>query len=174
LEYAGRKWVDYYPALWRRGQVFNQDFDSGDLSRMQSLRRFSFAAAVYTEAEAFFGALSLRWAVRFRDQTPLPGYRRIRGDGLMDWAEHQRPFPYIRLLTGWREEPGAIAALQAVPGLAPGEVVIETGRAGGHQSAGRGRLTIFEKSPERLRLGVEATDPTWLFVLLEFWIHRKV
>src|SRR5262249_21304894 len=33
---------------------------------------------------------------------------------------------------------------------------------------------IFEKSPERLRLGVEATDPTWLFVLREFWIHRKV
>ena len=57
--------------LWGRGSVFNNDFDVGDFSRMQALRRLSVAAAAYRDSQAFFGSFALRWAVRFRDQQPL-------------------------------------------------------------------------------------------------------
>ena len=41
IEFSRRNWNQYTAALWRRGAVFNEDFDAGDLSRMQSLRRVS-------------------------------------------------------------------------------------------------------------------------------------
>ena len=173
LEFSRRNWIEYTPALWERGVIFNTDFDSGDLSRLQSLRTLSRVAASYREASPFFGALALRWGIRFRDQDPLPGYHRVGGDLLMDWDEHERPYPDIRLLTDWREETGAVEALNTVPRLAAGQVVIESGqnRVG---AARRGRLRIFEKSPERLRIEADAPDPTWLFVLRGLWNHREV
>ena len=173
LEYSRRNWYQYTPALWRRGMVFNGDFDSGDLSRLQSLRRVSQPAAGFRDASPFFGALALRWGIRFRDQEPLPGYHRVRGDAMMNWDEHENAYPDIRLLTSWREEEGAVAALKVLPSLAAGQVVIES-EATGLRTARPGRLRILEKSPERLRIEAEAPDPTWLFVLRGYWNYRAV
>jgi hypothetical protein len=173
IEYSRRNWSQYTPVLWQRGTVFNEDFDSGDLSRLQSLRRLSFVAAGFRDAEAIFGALGLRWGIRFRDQEPLPGYRRFRGDALMDWDEHERAFPDIRLAEKWREVSGAVPALSALPRLTDGEIVVESGS----RSAGLARpgiLRVLEKSPERVLLETLAPDPTWLFVLRGYWSHRTV
>jgi hypothetical protein len=173
LEYSRQYWDQYTPALWRRGMVFNGDFDSGDLSRLQSLRQLSGLASQFRDSQAFFGALALRWGIRFRDQEPLPGYHRVRTEGLMDWDEHENPYPDIRLLTSWREEADAVAALKAVSRLTAGQIVIETG-ARGIRTARPGRLRILEKNPERLRIEAEAPDPTWLFVLRGYWNYRAV
>jgi len=173
LEFSRRSWSQYTSALWRRGMVFNVDFDSGDLSRLQSLRRLSMAAAGFRDSQPFFGALALRWEIRFRDQEPLPGYHRVRTDGLMIWDEHENAYPDIRLLTSWREEEGALSALKALPTLAAGQIVIESG-ATGLRTARPGRLRILEKNPERLRIEAEAPDPTWLFVLRGYWSYRAV
>jgi hypothetical protein len=173
LEFTRRTWYQYNPALWKRGMVFNTDFDSGDLSRLQSLRFLSGMASQLQGSRAFFGALALRWGIRFRDQEPLPGYHLVRTDGLMAWDEHESAYPDIRLLKSWREETSALAALNAVSHLTAGQIVIETGTAGAG-TARPGRLQIFEKSPERLRIVAEAPDPTWLFVLRGYWNYRVV
>lgn len=173
IEYSRRNWNHYTSVLWQRGTVFNDDFDSGDLSRLQSLRRLSFVAAGFRDAEAIFGALGLRWGIRFRDQEPLPGFRRFRGDALMDWDEHERAFPDIRLAEKWREESGAVPALNALPRLGDGEIVVESG-ASTVGIARPGRLRVLGKSPERLSLETLAPDPTWLFVLRGHWSYRTV
>ena len=173
LENYRRNWSQYVHCLWRRGTIFNDDFDNGDLSRLETLRRLSHRAAGFMDAQAFFGALGLRFAVRFRDQLPLPGFHRVRGDALMDWDEHERAYPDVRLLTSWLEEAGGLPALRAVPQLGPGQIVIESGvRKFG--TARPGHLRIFEKSPERLRLEAQVPDSTWLFVVRGYWSHRKV
>lgn len=173
IEFSRRNWNQYTAALWRRGAVFNEDFDAGDLSRMQSLRRVSFRAAGSRQAGAFFGALALRWGIRFRDQPPLPGYHRFRGDALMDWDEHEEAYPDIRLLEKWREETGAVQALNLLPQLKDGEIVVESGsRAAG--SARPGWLRVLEKTPERLSLETVTPDATWLFVLRGYWTGRTV
>ena len=173
IEYSRRNWNHYTSVLWQRGTVFNDDFDSGDLSRLQSLRRLSYVAAGFRDAEAIFGGLGLRWGIRFRDQEPLPGFRRFRGDALMDWDEHGRAFPDIRLAEKWREEVGAVPALNALPRLGDGEIVVESG-ATTAGIARPGRLRVLEKSPERVRLETFAQNPTWLFVLRGHWTHRTV
>jgi hypothetical protein len=89
------------------------------------------------------------------------------------WDEHENAFPDIRLMTSWREEEGALAALKALPTLAAGQIVIESG-ATGLRTARPGRLRILEKNPERLRIEAEAPDPTWLFVLRGYWNYRAV
>src|SRR6185503_16184330 len=77
------------------------------------------------------------------------------------------------LVTSWREETGALEALDAMKQLAPGEIAIESGiRAAGR--ARPGRVRIRERSPERLLLETEAPDPTWLFVLRGYWSYRTV
>jgi hypothetical protein len=173
IEFSRRNWHQYTPALWQRGTVFNGDFDAGDLSRLQSLRRVSFRAAGSGEARPFFGALALRWGIRFRDQAPLPGYHRVRGDALTDWDEHDRAYPDIRLLEKWREETGAIPALNILPYLKAGEIVIESdSRAAG--SARPGRLRLLEKTAGRLSVETETEDPTWLFVLRGYWSYRAI
>jgi hypothetical protein len=173
IEFSRRNWHQYTPALWRRGTVFNGDFDAGDLSRMRSLRRVSFRAAGSGQAGAFFGALALRWGIRFRDQSPLPGYHRFHGDALMDWDEHERAYPDIRLLEKWREETGPVEALSLLPALKDGEIVVESGShtAG---TARPGQLDVLEETPERLSLESVAPDETWLFVLRAHWSGRTV
>jgi hypothetical protein len=172
-DFSRRNWDLFTPALWGRGTVFNMDFDSGDLSRLESLRRLSFRAANSPDSADFFGSLALRWGIRYRDQTPLPGYHRFRGDALTDWDEHDRAYPDIRLLEKWREETGAIPALNILPHLEAGEIVIESGsRAAG--SARPGRLRLLEKTPERLSLETDTEDPTWLFVLRGYWSYRAI
>jgi len=91
----------------------------------------------------------------------------------MAWDVLEPAFPDIRLATRWREESGSLAALDAIREIAPGELLLETGRRASG-SARPGRIAILEKSPARLRLSVEAPDPTWLFVLREYWSHRRI
>lgn len=173
IEFSRRNWNQYTPALWRRGTVFNGDFDAGDLSRTRSLRSLSFRAAGSRQAGAFFGALALRWGIRFRDQSPLPGYHRFRADALMVWDEHELAYPDIRLLEKWREETGAVEALNLLPSLKDGEIVVESGsRAAG--TARPGQLAVLERTPERLSLETVTPDATWLFVLRGHWSGRTV
>ena len=40
---------------------------------------------------------ALEWGVRLRDQRAIAGYRRIRGNALVDWDEHEAPYPDVRL-----------------------------------------------------------------------------
>jgi len=173
VEVSRRNWYHYTQALWGQSTVFNHDFDAGDFSRTESLRRIAVRAAEFHDAAHFFGGLSLRWGIRFRDQEPYPGYRRVGGDALQDWDEHVAAYPDIRLLTAWREERDAVPALAALPRLAPGEVVIETGaRVAGRSPAGA--LRLIERSPERLRFETSTSAPGWVFVLRSFWDHRRV
>jgi hypothetical protein len=172
-ESARRNWSFLAPDLWGRGTVFNVDPDRGDLSRLESLRRVSVGAMGASHGPVFFSALALRFGIRYRDQKPLPGFRRFGGDALQDWDENPTARPAIRLLERWREEPGALQALVALPGLEGGEVVLETGR----RASGTARpatLRFVENSPERLLLATSGPDPTWLFALRGYWAHRTV
>jgi hypothetical protein len=172
-ERARRVWIHYTPVLWRRGMVFNTDFDVGDFSRVESLRKFSMIAAEYPSGKWLFGSLALRWAIRFRDQDPLPGYRPSGGDTLQEWDELPSALPAIRLVEAWREESSALAALNTVPRLTASEVVLETGR----RVSGRARpgtLRVLGDRPETLLAEVNSPDPTWLFVLRGYWPYRTV
>jgi hypothetical protein len=168
-----RSWVHYAPVLWHRGMVFNFDFDVGDFSRVESLRKFSVIAAEYPSGKWLFGSLALRWAIRFRDQDPLPGYRPIGGDLLQEWDELPSARPAIRLIEAWREETSALDALNTVPRLSDSEIVLETGR----RAAGRARpgtVRVLEDRPEALRAEVNSPDATWLFVLRGYWPYRTI
>jgi hypothetical protein len=173
FETIRNEWQYYAHLLWNRGTVFNADFDVGDTSRMESLRRLSIMAAGAPNSEAFFGSLGLRWGVRYRDRRPLAGYHRVRGNNLMDWDEHQRAYPDIRLLESWRQTPDPQQEIRLLPALADGEIVFEAGPVGSG-TARPGELRILEKTPERLLLDVAAPDPTWLFVLRGYFPYRTV
>jgi len=173
VELPRRDWIQHTQALWHRGTVFNTDFDSGDLSRVESLRRLSATAAGYRDAGAFFGNLSLKWGIRMNTQEPVAAYRRIGGDRLQDWDEQTPPQPDIRLATAWREEPGALPALQRITSLKDGELLVETDRQASG-AARPGSVRVLERRANGLRLDVDAPDPTWLFVLRAFWPHRSV
>ncbi len=168
-----RSWTEHTQALWGRGTVFNSDFDSGDFARMETLRRISAYAAGFRDGGPFFGAVALKWGVRFHGQEPVPGFRRVTGNQLEDWDEHDRPFPDVRLLERWREVPGPVEAVRALAALTDGEVVVESGRPG-QGRAGPGTVRVLERTPEHLSVVAEASDPTWLFVLREFWEWRTV
>jgi hypothetical protein len=170
---ARRVWISPIHALWDRGTVFNNDFDVGDLSRLQTLRVMSLVAGAYSDSHPFFASVSLRWGTRFRDQKPLPGYRRMGGDVFMDWDVLDEAEPDIRLLRQWHEEPGGLAAMSTIPRLKSGEIVLETGRQA-RGSARAGIVHVRVKEPERLVVETVTTDPTWLFVLRGFWNHRTV
>ena len=170
---ARRAWVHYTPALWGRGMVFNSDFDVGDFSRVESLRKLSLVAAAFTDSERLFGSLALRWAIRFRGQDPLPGFHLVGGDLLQEWDELPTALPAIRLAEGWREESSALDALNALPRLGNSEIILETGR----RSAGRARpgtVRVLVDRPETLRAQVDSPDPAWLFVLRGYWPYRTV
>jgi hypothetical protein len=172
-EFSRRNWIQHAQALWNRGTVFNGDFDNGDLSRIESVRRISSIAAGFKDGGPYFENFSLRWGFRFRDQEPLPGYHRIGGSHIEDWDENPNALPDIRLALGWIEEPGAVQALQQISKLRRGQIVVETGQKG-EGEAPPGTVRILENLPERLRLETDAPAPTWLFVLRGFWRHRTV
>ncbi len=172
-DYARRSWTQHTQALWNRGTVFNYDFDAGDLSRIGSLRRVARHLAESGDPSQLLGSLALRFGIRFRDQSPLPGYRRVGGDLLQDWDENPEAFPDIRLLRAWRQEAGAVAALKDLAGLSAGEMVLETGSQGSG-AARPGRVALLEDTPEKIRIEAESPDPGWLFVLRSFWTYRTV
>ena len=168
-----RSWSFHTPSLWRRGTVFNMDLDGGDLSRIESLRRVSSYAATDPAAGPFFGSLGLRYAVRYRDQAPLPGFSRFGGDAVQDWDEAPNAEPDIRIASRWREARDAVSALRLLPQLSAGEIILETGgsAAGG---AAAGRVGILERRPERLTISTSTPAPAWLFVARAFWSYRDV
>ncbi len=172
-EVCRRLWYQQTPIFWGRGMVFNQDFDSGDLSRVESLRRLSSFATGYRDSANFFGAVALRFGIRFKDQEALAGYHPVGGDALQTWDEHAHAFPDIRLLEKWREVPDSLQALSTIAGLGEGELVLESGRLGSG-AARPGTVRIIENQPERLVVDFDAPEPTWLFVLRAFWPHRSV
>jgi hypothetical protein len=172
-EYSRRGWYQHTPVLWNRGTVFNEDFDVGDLSRVESLRKVAGMAMGYRDSATFFGTLALRFGIRYRDHEAVAGYRPIGGDALQIWDEHVRALPDVRLLEGWREVPGSLEALKTLSSLGEGEIAIESGAP----KAGRARpgaVRILERSPEKLVAEIEAPDPTWLFVLRAYWPYRRI
>jgi hypothetical protein len=172
-ELPRESWIYYTPVFWGRGTVLNYDFDAGDLSRVESLRRLSGLAAASPSCGPFFGNLCLRFGARPRGQPPVPGFRRVGGNAAQDWDENPDAEPDIRLATRWKEEPSALAVAAQLPNALRGELLLETGRRA-DGAAPPGRVRILEKSPERLRLLTEAPQPAWLFVLRAFWSHRTV
>ena len=173
LGFTRRSWDQYAHALWGRGTIFNYDFDGGDLSRLETLRRTAAIAASYKDSANFWGGLGLRWGIRYRDQEPFSGYRPAGGDALQLWDEHERPFPAIRLARGWFEADTGVAALALLGQLGPGEIVVESGRRA-RGSAGEGSIRILEHSPERLTLDAKSAAPAWLFVVRGFFPFRDV
>ncbi len=174
LDIVRRNFDQHSQVLWGRGAVFNGDFDNGDLSRIESVRKLSGMAERFPDASAFFGSLALRWGIRYRDQVPpVAGFSRVRDQGPDAWDENPGALPDIRLVTGWKEEPDVLAALRDVGTLPPGSIVVETGRTT-LGAAAAGSVRILEKSPERLVVETESEAPAWLFVLRGFWRHRVV
>ena len=174
LEIVRRNFDQHSQVLWGRGAVFNVDFDNGDLSRIESVRKLSGMAERFRDPGGFFGSLALRWGIRYRDQVPpVAGFAHVRDQGSDAWDENSEALPDIRLVTGWKEEPDVLAALRDVSALPAGSIVVETGRAA-EGAAPPGRVRILERSPERLILETESEAPAWLFVLRGFWRHRVV
>jgi hypothetical protein len=168
-----RSWVHHAHALWSRGTVFNRDFDVGDFTRLGSLRRLSVAAVAYTDSARFFESFSLRWGIRFRDQRPVSGYAPFGGDELQSWDVLEGAQPDIRVASRWVEESNSMRALSALPALARGEIVVETGRRGRGESPG-GTVRALVREPERLVLETSVRRPSWLFVLRGYWTSRSV
>ena len=101
-------WLYYTPSLWGRSAVFNGDLDVGDFSRLQSLRQVSNLAALRTDSAPFFGSLSLRHGLRFRDKEPIADYSAFGGD--VARLRRGPRLPLIRLLEvarGGRSRAGA-------------------------------------------------------------------
>lgn len=171
--YDRRSWYFQTPVLWNRGTVFNADLDVGDFSRIESLRRVSSFAAADPSGRVLFESVALRYAIRYRDQDPLPGFARFGGDALQAWDQNVGALPEIRRVGGWREAPSAVAALGQLPALSSAEVVLETGRSGEGRAA-PGSVSVAEKSPERLDLTTDGPEAGWLFVLRGFWPFRDV
>ncbi|HEY1435146.1 MAG TPA: hypothetical protein VGG65_07210, partial [Thermoanaerobaculia bacterium] len=171
--YARRSWYFHTPSLWRRGTVFNSDLDAGDLSRTESLRRVSSLAAADPSGAALFESVALRFGIRYRDQAPLTGFSRFGGDALQEWDENPAALPDTRLVSRWREASSAVEGLAMLARLGPGEVVLETGRAGQGQGPG-GTVRVLERSQDRLSLATSTPGPGWLFVLRAFWTFRDV
>ena len=179
-EFYRRSWFLYTPALWGRGTVLNADPDVGDLSRMESLRRLSALFPAAENGAALFASLSLRSAIRYRDQEPLPGFQPAGGDALQAWDESPGALPAIRVAAKWREAAGAVDALSALRTEQPGEIVVETGRsvAGLASSppnvSAPGTVSAVADRGRRLSFSVEAARPAWVFVLRGFWPYRTV
>jgi hypothetical protein len=172
-EVPSRDWFMYTQAFWGIGTVLNVDFDTGDFARVEGLRKVSAYAAESRDSVPFFGNLSLRWAVRTPERPLLGPYREAAAFGMVRLDVLDSASPDIRLATRWREDAGSLDALRALPGVALGELLIETGRSR-TGTARPGTIRVLEKSPERLRVDYEAPDDTWLFVLRDFWRHRSV
>jgi hypothetical protein len=166
-------WKRHTQALWGRGIVFNIDFDAGDFSRMEGLRRLSVRAAGSPDSELFFESFSLRGGVRYRDQRPLAGFLRFGGDAVQEWDVNDRAEPDIRLARKWIEAPLPVDSAAALLNLKEGEIVVETGRQGSGRAA-PGIVHVLRRDPESLLIETVAAESSWLFVLRGFWSHRDI
>lgn len=165
-------WIEHTHALWKRGTVLNFDFDNGDLSRVESLRRLSRQLVASGNPAPLFATLALRWGIRFRDQEPLAGYRRFGGDLVQSWDECALALPAVRLLDRWEETRGSIESFQGLIAGSAGPF-LDTGQRRSGRSSG-GRVSVLEDYPERFRAEIQMQEPGWLFVLRAFWSYRDV
>ncbi len=172
-EFSRRTWVHLTPILFGRGTVFNEDFDAGDLSRVESLRRVSALAAGYRDSSALFGSVALRFGIRYRDQESIAGYAPVGGDALQVWDEHGLAYPDVRLLRRWEEVPGPVAAFRRIASLEDGEGIVEaeSTRRGG---ARLGTVRMIRKDAEGFAVDLDAPDASWLFVLRAYWPYRSI
>ena len=166
-------WKRHTPATWGRGTVFNIDFDAGDFSRLESLRRLSVRAAGSSDSAPFFETFSLRWAVRYRGQPPLARFRPFGGDVVQEWDVDDRALPDVRLARRWIEVALPVDSAAALRNLREGELVVESGRKGSGASAD-GIVHVLRRDPEGLAIETVTSERTWLFVLRGFWAHRTV
>jgi hypothetical protein len=173
VEGSHRSWVEFTQALWGRGTVFNKDFDVGDFSRLNSLRKLAILAARSPDSTPFFQSFSLRFGVRYRGQSPLAGYRPFSGDVRQEWDLLDGAEPDIRFARGWVEAESGMAAANLLPRLREGAIVLETGRRAMGRG-GTGALRVVQRDPERLVIDTESATPGWLVVLRGFWNHRSV
>ena len=137
-----QSWYYFTQTIWKRGTVLNIDLDAGDLSRIESLRRLAVVAASQTDSGPFFSTLSMRYAIRFRDQDAdrgVPAFRRRR----------------VSLLG---REPGRAAGHPARLALARG---FGPGRRTGHaaRAARRRDRRRDRREARRTRAAGEAADP---------------
>jgi hypothetical protein len=165
-------WIEHTQTFWKRGTVLNFDFDNGDLSRVESLRRVSRQLVAAGNPTPLFASLALRWGIRFRDQEPLAGYERFGGDLVQSWDECGLALPAVRLLDRWEETRGSIESFQGLIAGSAGPF-LDTGQRRSGRSSG-GRVSVLEDSPERLRAEIQMQEPGWLFVLRAFWSYRDV
>ena len=173
VEGSRRSWVEFTQALWGRGTVFNKDFDVGDFSRLNSLRKLAIIEASAADSAAFFGSFSLRFGIRYRGQPPLSVYHRFGGDVRQDWDMLDLAEPDIRFVRSWVEAESGMSAFGILPRLPSGGIVLETGR----RAAGRGTpgiVRVVSRQPERVVVDTVSTSPGWLFVLRGFWNHHAV
>ncbi len=163
-----QSWYYFTQTIWKRGTVLNVDLDAGDLSRIESLRRLAVVAASQTDSGPFFSTLSMRYAIRFRDQQPIAGFRRFGGDAFRSWDENPGALPDIRLASSWREASGPVDALGTLPGLPAEEIVVETGERGAPGTRGRGscasakevRSVFSSRRRPRIRPGSSSSAAT--------------
>jgi hypothetical protein len=172
FELFRRNWQYFMHEIWGRGTVLNYDFDDGNLSRTESLRRISFMDN-YRDSPPFFRSLSLKWGIRFRDQKPVDGYQPIYGNDVQIVDGLDKTLPDIRLATKWREQWSATEALELLGHIEDGEIIVESGKRG-EGSARPGTVRVLQRTPERLRLATDSLDPGWLFVLRGFFTYRTV
>ncbi len=173
IEIDRRSWDEQEHVLWKRGAVLTPDFDVGDFLRMEGLRRWLSYPANSPARSALFESLSLRWGIRFRDQSPQEGFHPIKGDSIQFWDQQEKAFPSIRLAEKYREANGPVNALQSMGALEPGEIVIETG-ASRRGVSPPGRIRVLKSKANRLQIRVASPEAAWLFVLRGFWRHRTV
>jgi hypothetical protein len=172
IQYATRNFDQYTHSMWGLGTIFNNDFDHGDLSRLDTLRKMSFAAGLYRDSQTFWSTYALRFGVSYADLDPVAGFRRVGGDALQVWSVNETALPAIRVAGRWREVSGALEAGTLISTIAPPEVLVETGRRGAGENSGR--VVVRSQTPERLDLEVEAARPGYLFVLRGYWPFRRV
>lgn len=168
-----KSWFLYTPCLWGRGTVLNADPDVADFSRMESLRRLSAYFPAAPNGADLFASLSLRTAIRYRDQEPLPGFRPIGPSARQVWDESLSARPSVRVPAGVIEAQGALDALHAMPHLAGDEIVVESGRSVAREPQAA-VVDAVDDRPERLTFGVAASRASWVFVLRGFWPYRTV
>ena len=90
----------------------------------------------------FFGALGLRYGIRFRDQEPIAGYREVGGDALQAWDENAGALSATSACSRrWREAADPVEALGAIP------------RLGGRRGRPRERSVGAGSRPRRNRSG---------------------
>ena len=149
----------YTPVLWGRGTVINEDFDAGDLSRVESLRRVSgFATGFQRLGGVLRQPRAAAGASVTRTSGPIAGYRRFGGDappGLGRARARLSRHPAARAL-----ERGAGRGGGAPGGAAPGATGRSSLESGGAAagSARPGSVRVVEKTAERLVLDVDAAD----------------